>query len=107
MCIRDSGCELVGRHERDPITAPEPPWVIPACWSRAGQQSHVLVGRGDQLGAEDGLEQRASACAAPEPAPGELQGARKRPAVEAIDDLEQPILVVALDRTLELPHPGA
>jgi hypothetical protein len=28
-------------------------------------------------------------------------------AVEALDDLHQPILVVALDRTLELAHPGA
>ena len=67
----------------------------------------MLVGRSDELGAEDALDRGGAARPAREPARNELQRGRERSAVEAVDDFQYPILVVALDRAAELAHPGA
>ena len=73
-----------------------------------GQQAHVLVGRGDELGAVDGLQRGlAAAEAAGQPLAREARRRGERAAVEALDRLHQPVLVLALELALELAHPGA
>src|SRR5450755_2994090 len=104
---RDLRRERVRRDERDSIAAPEPPRVIPARRSRPAEQTHVLVGRGDKLSADDRLQRGRPAQPPPEPPPQQPETAGKRTAVKAVDDLHQPVLVVAVDRALELAHPGA
>src|SRR6185312_11040828 len=89
------------------IAAPESPWVIPAPGTGAGQQAHVLVGRSDKLGAEHGLHRRWAASSAREPALEQLERGRERPAVETVDHLHQPVLVVTIDGAAQLAKPGA
>ena len=60
-----------GGDELDAVAAPEPPGVVPARGPALREQAHVLVGRGDELGAVDRLERRRAAEAAGDPLPRE------------------------------------
>ena len=92
---RDLARELERRDEPDAVAAPEAPRVIPARRPVARQQPHVLVRRRDELGAVDRLQRRRSAHAPVEPLPREAEARRKGAAVEALDDLHEPVLVPA------------
>ena len=89
------------------VAAPEAPGVVPAGRSLAREQAHVLVGGGDQLGAVDRLDRllRAPAHAPGGPLARQPQAGREGVAVVALDDLHQPVLVLALDRSLKRAHP--
>ena len=92
----DLAAERVGRLEVDPVAAPEAARVVPARRPAIRQQPHRLVGERDQLGAVDGLQRGlAAAIAAGQPLPREPGRARERAAVEALDDLDQLVLVLA------------
>ena len=90
------------------IAAPEPSRVESARRLGGGEQTHVLVGRGHELGAEDRLQR----CRATAPAPGhptshQPHRGRKRAPVKPLDDLHQAILLPAIDLPVELTHPGS
>ena len=106
---RDLAAELERRHELEAVAAPEAPGVVPARRPLAREQAHVLVGRGDELGAVDRLQRllRAPAHAARGPLAREPQRGREGAPVVALDDLHQPVLVLALDGPLELADPSA
>ena len=74
----------------------------------ARQQPHLLERRRHELRAVDRLERALAApVAAGQPLAREPGGARERAAVEAVDDLDQPVLVLARELALELPQPRA
>src|SRR6476619_1372832 len=102
---RDLAAERERRHQLDAVPAPELPWVVPARRPPAGEQSHVLVRRRHQLGAIDGLQRGGAAEAPDRPLAREPERGRERAAVEAVDHLHQPVLVMALEAALELAHP--
>src|SRR4051794_22733016 len=80
--------ELERRRQVDAIPAPEAARVVPARRAVSGEEAHVLVGRGHELGAVDRLEcGRAAPDAAGEPAAEEARRGGEGAAVEARDHL--------------------
>jgi hypothetical protein len=65
----------------------------------------VLVGRRDELGAVDRLERRRAPDAAGDPLAREPERRGERAAVEAVDDLHEPVLVASLELALERADP--
>src|SRR3954469_11724039 len=105
---RDLAAERERRGQLDAVAAPEAPGVVPARRAAVGEQAHGLVGGRDELGAVDRLQRRRlAAVAAGEPAAREPRHGRERVAVVARDRLHEPVLVMALDRALQLARPGA
>src|SRR3954452_1995641 len=105
---RPLAAERERRHELDPVAAPEPARVVPRRRPAAGQQAHVLVRRGDELGAVHRLERRGAPEAPVAPLAREAEGRGERAAVEARDRLHEAVLVAALEvAALERAHPRA
>src|SRR4029453_3507929 len=102
---RDLAPEAERRDQLPIVAAPEPARGVPAPGGGGRQQRHVLVGRGHQLGAVDRLAGRLAPQPPVEPLADQAKRGGERLAVEAVDHLHEPVLVVALDGPVQQPYP--
>src|SRR6478672_4880844 len=87
------------------IPAPEPAWVVPVLRPFRGQQTHGLVGHGDQFGAVDRLGGPVISKAPGQPALRQALGGRERFAVQPRDRRQDGILHLLRHVVVQLPEP--